>query len=264
MPDPALSRVRAPRWSSQRRRRRDGRHRRTAPPDPGPGRSPSRDGWRRGCCLHHLLVEVHERDPRYDGARPSDRAYSDPSRHPLHLDASHHARYSLGPGSKDLPKGFGLGFGHDELHDGRGVEIEKLSWHGLHAFLAELPEGIGPLGGDRPLRRSKLEEVSLGWRRPARGPQPPKGGSGLIDWTKHRHGFAALGHLESLAPLHPAQVLGEVLANLSYAHSVGSHVYTYRSIFGQTLAPLSRSEAISENLRTPVSGENDLTAPGSR
>ena len=51
------------------------------------------------------------------------------------------------------------------------------------------------------------------------------------------------------------------LAKLSDADLLRFHVYTHCSIFGQTLARLSRSHAISENLRSPVSSENDVTAP---
>ncbi len=112
----------------------------------------------------------------------------------------------------------------------------------------------GPFGGARS-RRSP----SGGLARPE-GDLLSEGGPGLINWAKHGHGLAALGHLEALAPLHPAQVPGEVLAKRSYAHSLGSHVYTHCSILGQTLAPLSRSEATSTNLRRPVSSENEPTA----
>jgi len=41
----------------------------------------------------------------------------------------------------------------------------------------------------------------------------------------------------------------EVLAKLPHAHLLRFHVYTYCSIFGQTLARLSRSHRVSENLR---------------
>src|SRR6266542_132968 len=203
----------------------------------------------RGRRLHHILVEVDKGNPRKDGPRSPDRAAADPSRHPLHLDASHHARHPLRPRLEELPKRLRLDFGDDELHDGGGVEAEELPRHRLRAIFAELPEGVCALGGDRPLRRGEVEKVALRSCRPPRRNQLSEGRTRLVDRTEDRYRLAALGHLEALAALHPAQVPGEVLAELSYAHSVGGHVYTHCSIVCQTFAPLSRSPAISENLR---------------
>src|SRR6266498_1252771 len=209
--------------------------------------------------LYNVLVEVDERDSREDASRPSDRDCADASGHLLHLDPGHPTRHPLRPGSQELPKGPRLGLWYDELHDGRGVEVQELPGHGLSAVFAELPESVAALRGDRPPRWGEIEEVSWGRPRPSRSDQPPEGGGGLIDRTKHGHRFAALGHLEALAARHPAQVPGQVLAELSHAHSVSSHVYTHGSIFGQTLAPLRRCEAVSESPRTSVSSEDDLT-----
>src|SRR6266545_1700177 len=101
--------------------------------------------------LDEPVVEVHERDSREDGPRSPDGATADPSRDPFHLDPSHHTRHPVGPGSKELAKGFRLGLGYDELHDDRGVEVQELPGHGLRAVLADLPEGVGAIRSDRPL-----------------------------------------------------------------------------------------------------------------
>lgn len=189
---------------------------------------------------HDGLVQAYECDSGYDGPAPPDRSTADPSCHSFNLDPSHHARNPLRPGSQELAKSFRLGLGYHKFHDGRGVEVQKPSGQELCAIFAELPKGIGPLGADRPFQRSKVEEVSF-WRRgPSRSHQLPEGGAGLVHRTEHRHRFAALGHLEALTPRHPAQIQGEVLAELSDAHSVSSHVYTHCSIFGQLPAALRR------------------------
>src|SRR6266511_1388470 len=59
-----------------------------------------------------------------------------------------------------------------------------------------------------PFWRGEVEEVSFGRSRPARSHQSPQGGSGLIDWPKHRHWFVSLRHLESLALSPPGEDTG--------------------------------------------------------
>ncbi len=169
--------------------------------------------------------------------------------HPLHFDPRDDARHPLEPRSPELPKRLRLGLGHDKLHDGRGVEVQELSGHGLRAVFAQLPEGIGALSGDRSLRRGEVEEVSLGRPGPSRGHQLPGGRAGFIDRTEHRNRLAALGHLEPL-PRATRRRYRERFwrSSRTPTRSVAMCTHTVASL-AKTFAPLSRSEAMSEDLR---------------
>src|SRR5207237_105247 len=61
------------------------------------------------------------------------------------------------------------------------------------------------------------------------GNETTEGGAGLIHRTEHCHGLAPLSHLQALAPLDPAQVSGEVLAELTDADTGEMHVYAHCS-----------------------------------
>jgi len=129
----------------------------------------------RGSRVNHFLIEFHHGHPRRDGPGSPNRAASDASGHPLHLDPGDHARHSVRPRPEEIAQGIRLGLGHNELHDGRGIEIQELPRHGLRAIFPKLPKGVGPLGGGRALRRGEVEEVSFRRRGSSRGHQFPEG-----------------------------------------------------------------------------------------
>jgi len=144
-------------------------------------------GLESSCRPYHRLIHLDEGEPRQDAMRSSDRPASDPSCHPLRLDASDNARDPLRPRSKKIAKGLRLRFGHDQLHDGRRVQVQELSRHAIVARLSALaassipwtkwvpsagPGQGGPPGAGLPVPKPPAGEARNRIRRPARASPP--------------------------------------------------------------------------------------------